>query len=522
MTTEENSVSATISQLRLDMASLEEKNLRLSTALVSARNQISGLQEQIERYQRPPGSWATFVASRSGAEADVIVGTRHMRVGAAQNVDLKSLSPGQLVSLDEHMVITAVGDYPQSGVLVSVLELVGKDRALVAAEAGQEHVVHLSGPLRHGNLKPGDSLLVDLRTGFAYERLVRSHVEQLFSPEKPDVSYADIGGLDQQIELVRDSIELPFRYPDLYKDYGLRPPRGVLLYGPPGSGKTLIAKAIAASLSGEDAKQQTYFISIKGPELLNKYVGETERVIRSIFSRARALARRDVPVVIFFDEIEALFRTRGTGVSSDIETMIVPQLLAEMDGLESLNNVVVIGASNRADMIDPALLRSGRFDIRIRVDRPTRSQARDIFGKHLTADLPLDPELVAEAGSPRAAVSVMIEKALDRLYAKDQSTELFELQLRNGRQRRLHLSDLVSGAMIAGTVERAKKSAIKSALTGESQGIGVADLLSGVEQEVRESSDLAATVSPEEWARTVGLRGDEVVRIVPINGSFDD
>ncbi|WP_350257476.1 proteasome ATPase [Scrofimicrobium sp. R131] len=504
----------TVSQLRLSVAGLEEKNHRLSKALVVARDQIEGLQEQLERIHRAPATWATFIeAFPEKEELEVYHAGRLMRVTSAPSLRLDDLSPGQLVRISDQMVAVAPGEFPRTGSLGSVLELHGTDRVLVSIDTGQEHVLRLAGTLRHGGVKPGDTLAVDLRSGFAYERLVRSHIEQLFTPEKPDVSYADIGGLDAQIEMVRDAIELPFQYPEKYRAFGLRPPRGILLYGPPGTGKTLIAKAVAASLGGPEAEQETYFISIKGPELLNKYVGETERLIRAIFGRARALASQDVPVVIFFDEIEALFRTRGSGVSSDVETMIVPQLLAEMDGVESLDNVVVIGASNRPDMIDPAVLRPGRLDVRVRIDRPTRRQARDIFSKYLTPDLPLDPELVSRAGSPEAAAKAMIEAALDRLYTQDETTLLFDMHLADGKVRQVYLSDLVSGAMIAGTVERAKKRAIKDSLEGGAQGLTTAHVLAGVDEEVQESADLAATTTPDEWARTVGLRAEEVVRI---------
>lgn len=512
--TEATNTSDTVSQLRLSLAGLEEKNLRLSRALVNARDQIGGLQDQLERINRAPATWATYVeADREKQEVEVVHSGRLMRVTTAPNLDFDELSPGQLLRISDQMVAVEPGPFPRTGNLASVLEVLGRDRVLVATDAGQEHVLRLAGPLRHGGVKAGDTLAVDLRSGFAYERLVRSHIEQLFTPESPDVSYADIGGLDAQIEMVRDAIELPFKHPEKYREFGLRPPRGILLYGPPGTGKTLIAKAVAASLAGPDAEQETYFISIKGPELLNKYVGETERQIRAIFGRARTLASQDVPVVIFFDEIEALFRTRGTGISSDVETMIVPQLLAEMDGVEALDNVVVIGASNRPDMIDPAVLRPGRLDVRVRIDRPTRRQARDIFAKYLTSDLPLDSQMLDRAGDADSAVKMMTEAALDRLYAQEESTKLFDMHLADGQVRTIYLSDLVSGAMIAGTVERAKKRAIKDSLEGRSQGLNTGHVLAGVEEEVQESADLAATTTPDEWARTVGLRAGEVVRI---------
>lgn len=505
-----------IEEMQRTVVSLEAKNERLSRALGTARQQLLQMQDQLQQVNRPPLTLATFVhAEPATRELEAIVQGRRMRLAAAPSLDLTSLSPGQWLRVDDKMVAVEADSFPRSGNLASVLEVVGVDRVLVALEGGQEHLVVLGGPLRHGNLRPGDSVLVDLRAGYALERVVRADVEQLLTPEVPDVSYADIGGLDTQIQQVRDAVEMPFRHPELYRAYGLRPPKGILLYGPPGSGKTLIAKAVANSLSHADSGARTYFLSIKGPELLNKFVGETERQIRAIFARARALASTDVPVVIFFDEMEALFRTRGSGISSDVETMIVPQLLAEMDGVESLDNVVIIGASNRADMIDPAVLRPGRLDVRIRVDRPDRSGARDIFSKYLTPALPVAQEELSAHGGVVPALHAMTELALERLYAQDDTTALFDATFASGRTRRIHLCDIVSGALIAGTVERAKKHAIKDTLRGDAPGLTASHLLAGVDEEMRESMELARTSSPQDWARTIGLRED-VTAVTPV------
>ena len=503
---------------RLQISALEEKNANLTKALLSAREQLRGLHDQLDRVSSPPAQVAVYVRAHPDKhEVEAIIGARTMRIATAPEFDYDNISPGELMRVNENMVAVEGMGFPREGSLGAVLELLGDDRILAGVDGGSERVLTLAGPLRHGNLKPGDTVLADLRTGYAFERIVRSHVEQLLTPETPDVSYEDVGGLDHQIEQVRDAVELPFRYPALYRAYGLRPPRGILLYGPPGTGKTLIAKAVAASLASADSDQKPYFISIKGPELLNKYVGETERHIRSIFARARTLASGDVPVVVFFDEMEALFRTRGTGVSSDVETMIVPQLLAEMDGLEAMENVVVIGASNRPDMIDPAVLRPGRLDVRIRVERPNREQAADIFTKHLTSDLPIQPALLAETGSSQAAMARMIDAALDLLYSRDDAAALFDLELADDSRRRIYMSDLASGALIAGAVERAKKAAIKDTLSDGAGGISVSHVLEGVEEEMQESAELASTASPDEWARTVGLRGAKVVAVVPVN-----
>ncbi|OFQ24174.1 proteasome ATPase [Actinomyces sp. HMSC062G12] len=497
------------------LISLQEKNGRLTSALTAARTELIRLQGELADISRPPQTLATFVrAYPSSRQIEVVTGGKRMRVAVSSKLDVADLSYGQWVRLDDTMVAVAADGFARSGQVVSVLEMVGDDRVLVATEGGAETLLELAGPLCHGNLRPGDSLVANPRAGIALERIVREDVEQLLTPEIPDVTYADIGGLDEQIAQVRDSIEMPFNHPDLYRRFGLRPPKGILLYGPPGSGKTLIAKAVANSLSKRGGAS-TFFLSIKGPELLNKFVGETERQIRAIFARARTLAATDTPVVVFFDEMEALFRTRGTGVSSDVETMIVPQLLAEMDGVESLDNVVIIGASNRADMIDPAVLRPGRLDVRIRVDRPDRAGALDIFSKYLTPAVPISAVEIERFGGVAEAAAGMSRHAVDALYARNETTALFLATLVSGDHKRIYLSDLVSGALIAGIVERAKKYAIKDALSGASNGLSMEHLLHGVHEEMAESLELAATSSPEDWARTSGL-APEIVSVKPI------
>jgi proteasome-associated ATPase len=503
------------------LAQAVSQNEKLTYTLREAREHIATLREEVEKLTQPPSAYGTLLGRNDDGTVDVLSGGRKMRVELHPDISEDRIEQGAEVVLNESLNVVLARAAESTGEVVTLKEVLHDDRALVVGRADDERVVDVAAALDAGTLRAGDHVLLDAGAGLVLERLPRPEVEELVLEEVPDISYEDVGGLDPQIEQITDAVELPFVHQDLFAEHQLPAPKGILLYGPPGCGKTLIAKAVANSLANKvaevsgDREARSYFLNIKGPELLNKYVGETERQIRLVFQRAREKSEEGWPVIVFFDEMDSLFRTRGTGISSDMESTIVPQLLAEIDGVETLKNVIVIGASNREDLIDPAILRPGRLDVKIKIERPDEEAAAAVFGRYLTADLPLDAGEVTTrgGGDPDKAVRAMIEDTVEEMYRLDDRNRFLEVTYQNGDKEIMYFKDFASGAMIENIVRRAKKLAIKRLINDGSRGIRTEDLLASIHQEYKEHEDLPNTTNPDDWAKISGKKGERIVYV---------
>ena len=512
-------------ETKSDLSRALTQNEKVTSALKSERDKIEALREEVEKLSQPPATFGVYLATNEDGSVDIFTAGRKMRVNVTPELDVAGLTRGAEVILNEALNVVEILHPDVAGEVMKVKDKLGEDRVIVIGHGDEELVATLGHALREEPIRAGDPLLIDRRSNVALERLPKEEVEELVLEEIPDVSYEDIGGLETQIEAIRDAVELPFLYSELFREHQLEPPKGVLLYGPPGCGKTLIAKAVAKSLADKVRERtgrpdvHSYFLNIKGPELLNKYVGETERQIRQIFQRAKERSEEGLPVIVFFDEMDSIFRTRGSGISSDVESTIVPQLLSELDGVETLKNVIVIGASNREDLIDPAILRPGRLDVKIKIERPSAAQASDIMSKYLTGAVPIHPEEISRAGgNAGAAVRRMVQVTVDRMYASSDDNRFLEVTYASGDKEVLYFKDFNSGAMIENIVRRSKKEAIKRFLSTGEKGIRTEDLLNAIRDEFKENEDLPNTTNPDDWARISGKKGERIVYVRTLLG----
>lgn len=504
---------------RDQLTDAERQNEKLVSTLQEAKQQMELLKEEVDKLCAPPNGYGIYQHSNKDGTAEIVVDSKQMRVNVHPNVDTSHFEEGQLVVLNEAFNIVEGAGFTARGEIMTIIDTLGDGRVIVRGHTDDERVVTLSDPLRREVLKVGDHILVDPRTQYAFEKMPKSSVEEVALEEVPDVTYDQIGGLGEQVEILRDAIELPYLYPEIFAEHKLLPPKGILLYGPPGCGKTLIAKAVANALA-KRIKEKTgretpaYFLNVKGPELLNKYVGETEHKIREVFKKAKEKASEDVPVVIFFDEMDSLFRMRGSGISSDMEATVVAQFLSEIDGVESLKNVIVIGASNRQDLIDPAVLRPGRLDLKVKVHRPDRDAAYEIFTKYLVEDLPYHVDSEERYGADRSKiVEGMIRDTIEDMYATGEENKFLEVTYAKGEREIFYFKDFASGAMIENIVARAKKMAVKRFIDHKERGIRVEDLMQAVQDEFKENEDLPNTTNPDDWARISGRKGERIINV---------
>jgi proteasome-associated ATPase len=516
-------VEVRLYEMTRDLMHAHRRNRKLTSTLQEAKEKLEQLKEKVEQLSAPPNNYGVYLQSNDDGTLDIDLGGKRWRVNADPEINTDQLQKGQEVIVNGVMNVVSVREFERQGEVVKVKEMLDDNRVLVNLRADEERVVEISDPIsKEEELKFGDNVMLNPITGMVMEKLPKLEVEDLLLEEVPDIKYSDIGGLNEQIEAIRDAIETPYLYPNEYKEFQLKPPKGVLLYGPPGCGKTLIAKAVANSLAARVREQtgrddvESYFINIKGPELLNKYVGETERKIREVFQKAKDKSKEGVPVIIFFDEMDSLFRSRGMGISSDMESTVVPQFLAEIDGVEGLRDVVVIGASNRQDLLDPAVLRPGRLDIKIKVDRPEADGAKDIFAIYLTPNLPIAPSVLEKFDDDREkAAEALTEQAIERMYATTDENKFIEVTYNRGERETLYFKDFASGAMIENIVDRAKKMAIKRLIDseGKEKGITLDDLDMAIQEEYKENEDLPNTTNPDDWAKISGRKGDRIVNI---------
>lgn len=521
------SMEQELKELRQSRTQLEQafkQNEKLAATLVEAKNQIEALKKEVEKLTTPPSSYAIFSGANEDGTVNVFVAGRKMKVNIHPNISIRDLKKGQQVLLNEALNAIEACEFDVQGEVVRIKDLLENHRAIVTLRAEEERVVELADPLMRERLSVGDHLLYDVRSGYVLEKLPKSEIEEVVLEEIPDVTYDHIGGLEEQIELVRDAVELPFLHPEVFAEHKLLPPKGILLYGPPGCGKTLIAKAVAASIARKlgdrsGREMRSFFLHVKGPELLNKYVGESERQIREVFKKAKERAEAGHPVIVFFDEMDALFRTRGSGISSDMEATIVPQFLSEIDGVERLRNVIVIGASNRQDLLDPAILRAGRLDIKIKIERPDKKAAVKIFHKYLTGDLPYHPEeLERSEGDSVKVAERLIHESVEEMYSVREENKFLEVTYANGEKETFFFKDFSSGAMIEGVVSRAKKHAIKRMLESGVKGLKQEDLIRAIKDEFKENEDLPNTTNPDDWAKIAGRKSEKIIHVRTMAG----
>src|SRR5437879_5666133 len=509
--------------VRRDLLELRPQIFDQQETMVEARRMIEKLEEVIKKVTSPANRIGTFLGATSKDTAHIVVGGADYYCNIDPRISLAKLKKGTRVLVNEAFVIVGDLGFETAGPVRKITEVLGKDRLRVGSEHGlQSMVLQRSADLAGSTLKSGDDVRVDSNYRMALEMLSSPKSHEHYLDNVPELPWEKVGGQETAIQAIKDAIELPLLHTDLFQRFHHATPKGFLLYGPPGCGKTLIGKATAYNLTRQlrdktGSEMNEYFMHVKGPEILNMWVGESERMVREIFATAREKKEEGFMPFLFIDEAESILGTRRASRYSNILSTLVPMFCSEMDGIESLNDVVIILASNRADLIDPAILRPGRIDRKIKVNRPNREGARDIYRIYLTPDLPYDGALSKEAEHIGAAVGKLIERFVDWQFARREENKFLEVTLRSGRKEILYRSDLTSGAIIASIVERAKAMAIKRTITTkEEHGISENDLQQAFVAEFNENDIFPPTDITEDRLKLIDYDPENVVKIAPV------
>ena len=514
--------------IRRDLLQMRPRILDQQETMVDARRMIEKLEEVIKKVTSPANRIGTFLGATSKETAHIVVGGADYYCNVDPRIPLSRLKKGTRVLVNEAFVIVGDLGFETAGPITKVTEVMGKDRLRVGSEHGlHSMVLQRSSELVHSNLKSGDEVRVDSNYRMALEMLSSTKSDEYYLDTVPELPWEKVGGQEAALEAIKDAIELPLLHPDLFAKFHHATPKGFLLYGPPGCGKTLIGKATAFNLTkqlGEKSRTEMreYFMHVKGPEILNMWVGESERIVREIFATAREKRKEGFMPFLFIDEAESILGTRRASRHSNILSTLVPMFCSEMDGIDSLNDVVIILASNRADLIDPAILRPGRIDRKIKVDRPDKDGTREVYRIYLTDDLPYDGVLAKEADGIGASIERLIERFVDWQFARRDENKFLEVTLRSGRKETFYRSDLISGAIIASIVERAKGIAIKRAIgTQQEEGIRETDLQLAFNAEYAENDIFPATDITEDWLKLIDYDPENVVKISPVRPVSD-
>ena len=502
---------------------LQEKVLDLRDALFQAQQmaeqyslKIKTLEEAIEKLKSPAHRIGTVLGQgENGLVRIVSGGTEYQAAAAPELMEEEGLKTGDQVALNEGFVAIAKLPLPIQGPMARISGKLHGEQWLVQAATGNTETIVLSHvSLDSSSLKESEEVFLDSNQRVILGKLPKRESQTLIEDDFEKVEWSQVGGQEKVKEEIRKVLEYPLLHDKILQEMEYQVPKGFLFYGPPGCGKTLVGKAILTEVISklseqENSELQGRFIHVKGPEILNMWLGESERKIREIFKKARDYKEKGQVPFIFIDEAESILGTRQAWRGSNISNTVVPMFCAEMDGIQSLRDTVVILATNRPDLIDPAIVRPGRIDRKIKVRRPDREECKQILRVYLKDGLPREHKDFDQ----------MAEPFLDQLFKRNSEQEVLVLTLRSGGNRKMYWSDFISGAAIEGIMKRSKESAIERAIKGETLCITVDDLTTALETEFKEGSLLPAESNLEDWLQLLDMESKDVVRVRKPNES---